>query len=143
MPAHYRAPVYLVGQVAVVLAAAAKIGHKVRTLARIPIRLRTIWAHARFHKTAIDVEMSMTGILKALIVVAGAFTLSLAAASAAVVCNNEGDCWRVRGEPRYEPSLRLRIMPDDWRWKEGEHYRWREPGRGHGYWRGGTWVEIR
>jgi len=32
MPAHYRAPVYLVGQVAVVLAAAAKIGHKVRTL---------------------------------------------------------------------------------------------------------------
>ena len=42
-----------------------------------------------------------------------------------------------------EPSLRLRVMPEDWRWKEGEHYRWREPGRGHGYWRGGTWIEIK
>ena len=65
---------------------------------------------------------------------AGAAFLALTAtwASAAVVCNEEGDCWRVRGEPRYEPSLRLRIMPDEWRWKEGERYRWREPGRGNG-----------
>jgi len=85
----------------------------------------------------------MTSIPKALIVAAGALNLSAATASAAVVCNDEGDCWRVRGEASYEPSLRLRVMPDDWRWKEGEHYRWREPGRGHGYWRGGTCVEIK
>jgi hypothetical protein len=69
--------------------------------------------------------------------------LSAGTASAAVVCNDEGDCWRVTGQPRYESSLRLRIMPDDWRWREGERYRWREPGRGHGYWRGGTWIEIK
>ena len=85
----------------------------------------------------------MTALPKALAVAAAVFTLSTGAASAAVVCNDEGDCWRVRGEPRYEPSLRLRIMPEDWRWKEGEHYRWRQPGRGHGYGHGGTWVEIK
>ena len=72
-----------------------------------------------------------------------ALALTATSASAAVVCNDEGDCWRVSGEPRYEPTLRLRIMPDDWRWKEGERYRWRDPGRGNGYWRGGTWIEIK
>jgi uncharacterized UPF0160 family protein len=105
--------------------------------------LRTIWAASRSYETAIDMEMSMTAFPKALIVAAAVFTLSAATASAAVVCNDEGDCWRVRGEPRFEHSLRLRVMPEDWRWKEGEHYRWREPGRGHGYWRGGTWIEIK
>jgi len=40
-------------------------------------------------------------------------------------------------------SMLGRSIPDDWRWKGGEHYRWREPGRGHGYWRGGAWVEIK
>jgi len=87
-------------------------------------------------------EIGMTATTRALFLAAGMFTLSVTA-SAAVVCNDEGDCWRVRGEPRYEPSLRLRIMPDDWRWREGERYRWREPGHGHGYWRGGTWIEIK
>ena len=80
---------------------------------------------------------------KLLFAAAAALTLTAGAASAAVVCNDEGDCWRVSGEPRYEPGLRLRIMPDAWRWREGERYRWREPGRGHGYWRGGSWVEIK
>jgi hypothetical protein len=87
--------------------------------------------------------MSMTAFPKVLTIAAAVFTLSAATASAAVVCNDDGDCWHVRGAPRYEPSLKLRIMPDDWRWKEGDHYRWREPGRGHGYWRGGTWIEIK
>jgi hypothetical protein len=34
-------------------------------------------------------------------------------------------------------------MPDNWRWKEGEHYRWRDPGHGHGFWRNGAWIEIK
>ena len=42
----------------------------------------------------------------------------------------------------YKPELRLRIYEDDWKWKEGEKYRWREAGPGHGYWRGGVWVGI-
>jgi hypothetical protein len=88
-------------------------------------------------------EIVMNVISKALVLGAAALTLCAASASAAVVCNEEGDCWRVSGEPRYEPSLKLRIMPNDWSWKEGERYRWREPGRGHGYWRSGTWIEIK
>ena len=77
----------------------------------------------------------------------GAAVLAMTAgtASAAVVCNDEGDCWRVNGEPRYDAGLKLRIMKDDWKWQDNEKdkYRWRESGRGHGHWRGGTWIEIK
>jgi hypothetical protein len=88
-------------------------------------------------------EMSMKAIGKALLVGASALTLSATAASAAVVCNDEGDCWRVRGKPTYGPELRLRVEPDDWKWSSSDKYRWREPGTGHGYWRRGVWVEIK
>jgi hypothetical protein len=75
----------------------------------------------------------------------GAATLAMTAgaASAAVVCNSEGDCWHVRGRPHYEPGLRLRIYDDNWHWRRGEHFRWRKAGPRHGYWRNGVWVEIR
>ena len=71
--------------------------------------------------------------------------LSVGSASAAVVCNEDGDCWRVKEQRTYEPSLKLRVMPDDWKWEEREkdRYRWREPGSGNGYYRGGVWVEIK
>ena len=71
-------------------------------------------------------------------------TLTAGAASAAVVCNDEGDCWRVRGKPSYEPGLRLSIHPDSWKWgrHDRDRYRWRDGGRGHGYWRQGAWIEI-
>lgn len=76
---------------------------------------------------------------------AALLTLAAHTARADVVCNEEGDCWRVKERRAYEPSLKLRVMPDDWRWKDSDkdRYRWREPGRGHGYWRSGVWVEIR
>jgi hypothetical protein len=85
----------------------------------------------------------MRALRRTLLITAGAWALTATTASAAVVCNDDGDCWRVRGRPAYGPELRLRIYPDNWRWSRGDHYRWREPGRGHGYWRGGNWVEIR
>jgi hypothetical protein len=78
----------------------------------------------------------------AFLAAAGALTFA-SGASAAVVCNDEGDCWRVREERTYEPSLKLKVYPDDWKWRDGDRYRWREPGRGHGYWRNGIWVEIK
>ena len=74
---------------------------------------------------------------------AGTLALSAGTASAAVVCNDDGDCWRVRGRPHYDSGLRLRVYEDSWRWGRGENYRWRDPGRGHGYWRDGIWLEIR
>ncbi len=75
----------------------------------------------------------------------GAFVLSATFASAEVVCNEEGDCWRVRERHEYRPELRLRVHPDNWRWEERDNarYRWREaPSEGRGYWRGGAWVRI-
>ena len=80
---------------------------------------------------------------KAILVAGAALSLTAATASAAVVCNEEGDCWRVSGEPKYEPTLKLRIMKDDWKWKEGEKYRMRDPGKGHGHYRNGVWIEIK
>jgi len=76
--------------------------------------------------------------------VGSAIALSVGAgsASAAVVCNDEGDCWRVKKRVEYRPELRLRVYEDDWKWKEGEKYRWREAHSDHGYWRGGVWVNI-
>jgi len=84
----------------------------------------------------------MKVVTKAILMAATALTLTGTAASAAVVCNDEGDCWHVRGQPSYEPGLRLSIHPDNWRWSKSEHYKWREH-RGHGYWRNGAWVVIK
>jgi hypothetical protein len=83
----------------------------------------------------------MKAIRMALLSVA-ALTVGAATASAAVVCNDEGDCWRVKGRPDYG-SVRLRIYDDGWKGEPGFKFRWREPGRGHGYYRNGAWVEIR
>jgi hypothetical protein len=85
----------------------------------------------------------MNTLRKTMLAGAGLLALTATTASAAVVCNDDGDCWRVRGRPAYEPGLRLSIHPDNWRWEGRERYRWREPGRGHGYWRNGAWIEIR
>jgi hypothetical protein len=75
----------------------------------------------------------------------GAAILAVTAgsASAAVVCNDEGDCWRVRGRPTYGPGVHLRIYGDDWKGDRGGRHHWREPGRGHGYYRNGAWIVIR
>ena len=63
-------------------------------------------------------------------------------ASAAVVCNEEGDCWRVKDKHTYPPEVNVRIYEDDWKWADADRdrYRWREPGAGRGYWRGCVWI---
>jgi hypothetical protein len=70
-----------------------------------------------------------------------------ASASAAVVCNEVGDCWRVKEKYTYPPQAGVSIYEDDWRWADADsaRYRWREPGEGRGYWRGpapGVWVPF-
>jgi hypothetical protein len=42
----------------------------------------------------------------------------------------------------YKPELKLQVHPDNWKWSSSDRYRWREH-EGHGYWRGGTWIEIK
>jgi len=60
------------------------------------------------------------------------------AASAAVVCNNEGDCWRPHAVHAYPAGVNLNVYGDEW--EPGDGYRWREPGEGRGYYRGGVWI---
>jgi hypothetical protein len=74
--------------------------------------------------------------------VASAFALSTAAAQAAVVCNEEGDCWKVKKAYDYKPELKLRIYDDNWKWRDDEKtkYRWREARDGPGYWSKGVWI---
>ncbi|WBT40278.1 hypothetical protein [Hyphomicrobium sp. DMF-1] len=75
---------------------------------------------------------------------AGTLALMATTASAAVVCNAEGDCWRVKERHEYKPEFGLRVYADDWRWPEAEahRYRWREVGHGRGYWHNGIWIEF-
>jgi len=69
---------------------------------------------------------------------ASALTFTAVAASAAVVCNEEGDCWHAGVRHEYPASAGVVIHEDDW--TPGERHRWREH-EGRGYWRGGKWVE--
>lgn len=71
-------------------------------------------------------------------------SLSAGAASAAVVCNDDGDCWRTTKTYEYRPEFKLRIHKDDWKWSDADKskYRWREAGKGRGYWRDGVWIEF-
>ncbi len=66
------------------------------------------------------------------------------AASAAVVCNEEGDCWRTTERYEYRPDFKVRVYADDWKWDEADSkkYRWRDPGKGRGYYKGGVWIDF-
>ena len=72
---------------------------------------------------------------------AGALAAMAAPASAYVVCNREGDCWRTHERYNYQPAFGLTIHDDNWRWRERERYRWRDYHRG--YWgRNGVWITF-
>lgn len=72
---------------------------------------------------------------------AGLLGGSATSASAAVVCNRDGDCWHVRDHYDYRPEYGVVVHPDDWRWATHDRYRWREH-EGRGYWRSGIWVTF-
>jgi hypothetical protein len=85
----------------------------------------------------------MKHLRNALLGIVGVLALTATSASAAVVCNEEGDCWRVKEKHTYPPEVKLHIYEDDWKWADADSakYRWREPGAGRGYWgRGGVWI---
>ena len=89
----------------------------------------------------------MTKLLKIISLSVAGLALSCSAASAEVVCNEDGDCWRTKTRYEYGPELRLRVQPNDWKWSDAEkdRYRWRDvpPQKGErGYWRQGVWVEF-
>ena len=61
-------------------------------------------------------------------------------ASAAIVCNDEGDCWKVKETHKYPSGVNVQIYEDNWKWPEGAKYRWRDAGPGPGYYKGGVWI---
>ena len=70
----------------------------------------------------------------------GALAFSATGASAAVVCNSEGDCWKVKEKYAYPPEVNLEVYDDDWTWGDSPKYRWRDAGSGRGYWNKGVWI---
>lgn len=75
-----------------------------------------------------------TALKLSLLALIGAAPLALVAntASAAIVCNEAGDCWHAHRDYSYPPKARIIIHPDNWR----RHSRERQ---GRGYWRDGEW----
>ena len=72
----------------------------------------------------------------------GAATLALTAAnaSAAIACAGHV-CWHTTERLTYPAESRIVVHEDNWRWRHGERYSWREH-EGHGYWRGSRWTEF-
>ena len=52
-----------------------------------------------------------------------------------------GDCWHARDHYDYAPRFGVVVHDDNWRWRDRDHYRWREHD-GRGYWRNGIWLSF-
>jgi hypothetical protein len=81
-----------------------------------------------------------TGAVAALLGVSGV-AVTTTSASAAIVCNQENECWHVRDKYEYKPEFGVTVHEDNWQWQPTEHYTWREH-EGRGYWRNGAWITF-
>ena len=75
----------------------------------------------------------------------GASALAVAApASAAIVCNANGDCWHTDHKQTYDRNMHIVRHNDDWyfhqKWEADKTRHWRESHDGRGYYRNGVWV---
>ena len=78
--------------------------------------------------------------LTAAVMAFGVLVLAGTTASAAVVCNEDGDCWRTKGKFRYPAEARVHVYADDYA-IDTQKYRLRDPGPKPGYYSRGNWVE--
>ena len=76
-----------------------------------------------------------------LLAAAGSIALMTTGVSAAVVCNDEGDCWKVKEKHTYPPKARVHVYDDDYV-IDTKKYKWREARPGPGYWSGGVWIDF-
>jgi len=56
----------------------------------------------------------------ALLGAAGILALSVTGASAAIVCNEDSDCWHVKQAYDYPPGGRVHVYGDDWKWADAD-----------------------
>jgi hypothetical protein len=82
---------------------------------------------------------TLTATAFAALLAGGALAYSATGALADVVCNDHGECWHTHDHYSYPPTAGVVIHPDDWRWRDSDHYQWHEHD-GRGYWRGGVWI---
>ena len=69
----------------------------------------------------------------------GTFVAASTPASAAVVCNRWGECWRTRTVYHYPARVGIVVRNDSWWRAHHRNYHWRTAHRGRGYWRNGSW----
>jgi hypothetical protein len=72
-------------------------------------------------------------------VMAGAFALSVASASAAIVCSGNV-CWHTTERYQYPPEARIVVHEDTWKPEADARITFRER-TGRGYWRDDKWIE--
>ena len=87
----------------------------------------------------------MKKVLGAALLAVSALALTAGSASAHIVCNEEGACWRVKVKHEYKPEHHVQIHDDDWKWadEDSKRYRWHEHTHGddRGYYgKGGIWI---
>jgi hypothetical protein len=64
-------------------------------------------------------------------------------ASADIVCNRWGDCWRTHDLFDYPPGLGVVVHPDRWDgYRYHHYYHWRGDRDERGYYRSGLWITF-
>jgi hypothetical protein len=92
----------------------------------------------------ISIKKSATTGLAALIGV-GAVAMSAGSASAYVVCNGAGECWRTHKHYDYQPTYGVTVYDDNWyaAHRNDTHYKWRSGWHNdRGYYRDGVWISF-
>ena len=84
--------------------------------------------------------MTTKSFFGAAIISGAALTAWTAGASAAVVCNEDGDCWHTTTTYTYPSDAGVVVHPEGWKWGSTEKYKWHEH-EGKGYWRHGEWRD--
>ena len=64
----------------------------------------------------------MKNLVTAVALTAGVLAFGATSASAAIVCNEQGDCWKTKEKYAYPPDARVRIYADDWKWGPNDKY---------------------
>ena len=84
---------------------------------------------------------TITKLASAALLGVAAAAITATSASAWIACNREGECWHVKDRYAYRAEYGIVIHKDDWRWRDREHYVWREH-EGRGYWHNGLWISF-
>jgi hypothetical protein len=66
----------------------------------------------------------------AVVGIVGILALTATSASAAIVCNAEGDCWHVKEKYDYRPEFGVHVYGDDWKWADVDHVSTRDAATG-------------